>query len=210
MKKITTNKLQVYDSDNSTLRKEFYNDGFQNYEWNDVMPSGDWVDALGGSMPDITTHTIGGIGFNYKSFDGVGTEERFCSSFEIMHNIDIDILNSGVVMADIHTHGTASTSGSGVVKIFFDIVYSPINSAPYLWGTFSVLIPVNNERYYHKVVGVELPKPTGGYNIGDIIKVRYRRTPDDIEDTYTADWLFEQCAMHFPINSNGSRQRYIK
>lgn len=182
-------------------------------EYDDILPGMGWVDAAGGAAPDTAAHTIAGIAVNFKAFDGNVTTEAMTNAFEITHAIDIYALNRATapLLAEIHTHGMAATTGSGVVKIFYDLVYQPVNAAPIAWGTYSNLITINaNEQYWHKLGGVELPKPTSGYNIGDQIIVKYYRVPTDVQDTYAGDWLFKQCAMHMPLNSNGSRQRYVK
>lgn len=187
--------------------------GFVRDEYDDILPGMGWVDAAGGAAPDTAAHTIAGIAVNFKAFDGGTTTEAMTNAFEITHAIDIDALNRATdpLIAEIHTHGMAATTGSGVVKIFYDLVYQPVNAAPIAWGTFSNLITINaNEQYWHKLGGVELTKPSSGYNIGDQIIVKYYRVPTDAQDTYAGDWLFKQCALHMPLNSNGSRQRYVK
>lgn len=187
--------------------------GFQLSQYNDVLPSTEFIPAQGAAAPDVTAHTIGNISMNFRSFDGGNTEEAMTANFEVLHGVDIDSLNrtTNPLLAEIHTHGMPSTTGAGVVKIFFDLVYQPVDAAPIVWNTFSTLITIKaNQQYFHKLGGVELPKPTGGYNIGDNIIVKYRRTPTDSEDTYAGDWLFKQCAFHLPVNSNGSRLRYKK
>lgn len=192
---------------------EIYTYGFGGPLYDDILPSNAFVPASGGAAPDVTTHTIGGVAMNYHSFDGGNTEETMTGTFEVLHGVDIAALNraSAPLLAEIHTHGMASTTGSGVVKIFFDLVYHPVDAAPIAWGTFSCLITISaNQQYFHKIRGAELTKPSSGYNIGDTMVVKYRRTPTDSEDTYTGDWLFKQCAFHFPFIANGSRQRYIQ
>lgn len=187
--------------------------GFQTSQYDDILPSQDWTPANGGAAPDIAAHTIGGVSVNFRAFDGGNTEESMANVFEILHNIDVDGLNrvTAPLLAEIHTHGMPSTALSGVVKIFYDLVYQPVNSAPIAWGTFSNLITINaSEQYFHKLGGITFAKPTSGFSIGDQLIVKYRRTPTDAEDTYAGDWLFMQCALHMPINSNGSRQRYVK
>jgi hypothetical protein len=181
--------------------------------YDDIQPSAEFTPAVGGTAPDVVTHSIGGVGVNLRSFDGNNTEEAMTANFEILHGVDIDSLNrsSEPLLAEIHTHGMPSTNAAGVVKIFFDLVYQPANAAPIAWGTVSTLITISaNQQYFHKIQGVELTKPSSGYNIGDMILVKYRRTPSDTEDTYADDWLFKQCAMHLPFNTIGSRTRYIK
>ena len=185
--------------------------GFQSAQYDDILPSSEWAPASGGTAPDTATHTIGGMAANYKAFDGGTTEESMVSSFEILHAVDVASLNAETLKMEIHTHGMPATTGSGDVKIFYDLVYQPVNAAPIAWGTYSNIITISaNQQYYHKLGGVELTKPSSGYQIGDQIIVKYRRTPSDAQDTYAGDWLFMQCAMHAPMNSNGSRQRYVK
>jgi hypothetical protein len=196
---------------NDITVEEVDSNGFNAVRYEDILPTSAWVDAPGGAAPDIVTYTIGGISYNFKSFDGGNTTEAMTNAFEILHGVDINSLNAETIALEIHHHGFASTTGAGNVKIFFDLVYFPINAAPITWGTFSVILTVSaNQLYYHKVVGVELPKPSSGYNIGDKILCKYSRVPSDAEDTYGSDWVFMQCALHAPINSNGSRQRYVK
>jgi len=48
------------------------------------------------------------------------------------------------------------------------------------------------------------------YTLGDKIRFNLRRSPADTEDTYAADIIFEQIAMHVQIDTLGSRQRYTK
>lgn len=180
-------------------------------KWDDVLPSDDWQPASGGAAPDVVTHTVGGSSTNYRGFDGNNTEEVMANRFELLHDINFTCLNDESHQPDIHIHGLPSTTGSGVVKMFFDLVYLPLNGAPIAWGTFSTLITVNaNEQYYHKLGYVLLTKPSSGYNIGDIVQVRLRRTPTDAQDTYAGDFLFLQCAMHFPKDGSGSNMPYSK
>jgi len=60
------------------------------------------------------------------------------------------------------------------------------------------------------MAGVELPVPSGGYQIGDLIKFNIRRTPTTTGDDYGADFLLYKVALHVPSDGNGSRQRYFK
>ena len=136
------------------------------------------------------THTIAGVSVNFKSFDGVNTTEAMTNAFEITHSIDIDALNREVnpIMAEIHTHGMPSTAVGGVVKINYDLVYQPVNSAPISLAPLSNLITIEaGQQYWHKLGGVEIPKPSSGYSIGDHIIVRYYRVPTDAKDTYPGD-----------------------
>jgi hypothetical protein len=67
-----------------------------------------------------------------------------------------------------------------------------------------------NQQYFHKLSGVELPVPAGGYQVGGMIDFLLRRNPADTADTYPNDAIFLQFAMHVPTDGDGSRQRYTK
>jgi len=95
--------------------------------------------------------------------------------------------------------------------MFLDWCYIPVYGAPIAQTSLSMDFTISaNEQYYHKVAGVELPKPSSGYSIGDKILFTVRRTPTDAADTYASDFIFSKCAMHVPVDTLGSRQRYIK
>ena len=51
---------------------------------------------------------------------------------------------------------------------------------------------------------------TTGFSLGGKIGFNLRRSPAGVNDTYGADALFEQIAMHVEIDTLGSRQRYVK
>jgi hypothetical protein len=99
---------------------EVYTYGFGGPLYDDIQPAGEFVPASGGAAPDVTTHTIGGIAMNFRSFDGGTTEETMTGNFEVLHGVDVDGLNRATapLLAEVHTHGMPSTTGSGVVKIF--------------------------------------------------------------------------------------------
>lgn len=46
--------------------------------------------------------------------------------------------------------------------------------------------------------------------VNEVIGFNIRRTPSDSEDTYVADALLEQVALHIPVDTLGSRQIYTK
>ena len=206
----STNVIELYNSDN-VLVKKIDTNGFSNYEFEDVLPNAEWINSGGWAAPDTGTYTIWGIQYLYKNFDWTATTESMSNTYEILHWIDIASLNADIVLPEIHTHWMASTTTSGNVKIFFNLTYQPVNSAPVSRWTFSTLITINaNGQYFHRLWWVILTKPTGWFNVWDHILVQYSRVPTDVQDTYAWDWIFMQCALHMPFNSDWSRQRYAK
>ena len=206
----TTNIIEGYDSDN-TLRYKIDTNGFELIQFDDLLPSSQWIPTSGGAAPDQVAYTIGGVNYSFWSFDGGSTTEQMTNYFEIIHGIDVGVLNANTVLAEVHTHGFASTTGSGNVRIMIDLLYMPVNAAPIAYSPLyiDINIPANGQ-YWHRLGGVEFAKPSSGFTIGDKILLRYSRVPQASEDTYNADWAFMQCALHMPFNSKGSRQRYVK
>jgi len=189
--------------------------GFTRIEYRDEYPGDDWSTPQGaGSTPSVANVTIGGLLYRTRQFAG-NAENQMSNKFEIPHDMDIDRVNAGLVAVEFHDHFTPTTNDAGVVKWFFDWMYAPVSNGsplpPLAMSTLSFLQTISvNTQHHHYVAGVELPIPAGGYNIGDIIRFNIRRTPADAQDTYNAPVIFDKCALHVPINSMGSRQRYIK
>lgn len=201
---------KLLDSDGNVVE---YTDseGFHQIRYRDEYANGDWVNSGGGAAPDIVTHTVGGVTKNYSCYDGGNTEESKGNQFEMAHDVAYTAVNAGTVKLEVHAHIRPSTNTAGVARFYMDWSYSPANSAPLAQGSLPIDFIINsNELYFHKLAGVELPIPVGGYSLGGMIDFRFRRTPTDPIDTYPDDILFLQFAMHVPIDGGGSRQRYVK
>ena len=207
---LKTNSLEVY-SENGDLKEKINSEGFYTVRHRDEYTSGEWVAPSGSPAPDSVTVTIGGIPYMMLAYDGGSTEERKSNQFEIPHDLAIDLVNAETEKIEVHTHFLPSSNSAGVVKWFFDWVYLPPMGAaiPQTSLSFSYDIPVN-KQYNHFLCGIELPIPTGGFEIGGVILFSIRRTPSDAGDTYPSDALLLKVALHVPSDGNGSRQRYIK
>lgn len=156
------------------------------------------------ASPDNVNVVIGGVNRRIRAYDGNNTEERMSGSFEIPH----DYKEGGTI--EVHVHWRPSDNNSGNVKWFFDWEYSGVNEAPDAQSTLSVTGAVNtNEQHVHKITAIG-NLPANGYTLGDKIGFNLRRTPSDSEDTYGSDALFEQVALHIPVDTLGSRQIYVK
>jgi hypothetical protein len=162
------------------------------------------VPAAGGAAPDSVAHTIGGVARQLYSFDGNATVEILSGSFEIPHDWKVDS------EIEIHIHWRPSTTGTGNVEWHFDWEYSTPQGAPVPKTALSgvATIPAA-QQYWHKLDQIGLINATG-FSLGGKIGFNLRRSPSGINDTYGADALLEQIAMHVEIDTLGSRQRYIK
>ncbi len=184
--------------------------GFQCIRYRDEYPSGQWNLPTGAAAPDNVAVTLGGVIYNVLAFDGGTTEEKQSNQFEIAHDLALTELNAETLKIEIHAHILPSSNNSGVAKLFVDWAYLPINGVAISQTALEISYTINaNELNYHKIGGVEIPKPTGGFHLGDIIFFTLRRTPTGT-DTYPDDIYLLQCAMHVPTNDFGSRQRYVK
>jgi hypothetical protein len=205
------NKLEVYDTNETTLREFIDHNGFKQIRYRDEYVGTDWINPLGGPAPDDVNATIGGVVTRVQSYDGGTTEERKGNSFEIPHDLALDEVNAGTEFIEWHVHYMPSTNDAGDIKWFLDYCYiPPFGAAIPQTAAFTVDTINANEQYVHKITGVQLPAPAGGFGIGGIILFNLRRTPTDTDDTYAADALLIKTALHVPINDFGSRQRYIK
>lgn len=186
--------------------------GFLRVEYDDVFPGSVWEVPAGATAPDIESVTIAGLPLRLRAFAGAGTAETMSNSWEIVHGVAVDALNAGTLKLEGHIHGSASTADAGTVVMQISaILRHGNNGAAVSLGTARCVFTVAaNQQYYMKIAGGEFTAPVGGYDIGDIINFNVFRNPADSADTYTSDFLFDQCALHAPFDSRGSRQRYIK
>ena len=214
--KIKANRLEVYDENDTTLRDYIDSEGFKQVRYRDEYAGGAWLNPTGGAAPDLVTVVIGGVSTQKYSFDGNNTEERLANSFEIAHDIPIDLVNDLTLKLEWHVHARPSSNNAGVVKWFFDWSYTPppvegVAQSPIAMTTLTCLQTIAaNSQYKHVLCGTEMPVPLGGYQIGGIISFNLRRTPTDSQDTYGYDILLIKTALHVPTDDRGSRQRYIK
>jgi hypothetical protein len=179
-------------------------------EYKDEYVASDYLFPTGGAPPDLQNVTIGGVVTRMYGFDGGSTTEWMANSFEINHDADIVSLNAETVKLEWHVHFLPSTNDAGVVEWSLEYCYVPLDGAAISQTTkvASKTVAINSELK-HLIAMVELPKPASGFNIGDLIIFNIKRIPTGT-DTYPADALFIKCALHMPVNSAGSRQRYIK
>ena len=208
---IESNFIKIYDLDGVTLREFIDHNGFKSIRYRDEYVGGNWVNAGGLAAPDTVDVSIGGINTRMLSFDGNNIEERISNNFEIPHDIALDEVNNEAEVIEWHVHFMASTNKSGTIKWFLDYCYIPANGTPISQTSlvcYQVILA--NEQHVHHLAGAELPVPSSGVNIGDIITFNLRRTPTDVKDTYPDDVLLIKTALHVPINDFGSRQRYVK
>lgn len=170
--------------------------------YDDFIPSVT-VFASGAASPDIVTHTIQSVLGAYWCFDGANTEERLTVKIEMYHGYKIgtDI--------EVHVHCMPSDNNTGDVVWYFDYFYSKVNAASSAGGTISKQFTVTSNSQYNDYT-VSLGTISGtGLNIGDFIIGTLRRTPTS-PDTYGADMLVKQIAVHCQMDTIGSRQRYVK
>lgn len=92
----------------------------------------------------------------------------------------------------------------------FNLSFTP--RTPQIGGTLSVVVQISaNTQYYDytRTIGIISGATISGMTIGDFVVGSFRRTPTGA-DTYGGEILLKQVAAHVELNSNGSRQRYIK
>jgi len=183
--------------------------------YRDEYPSHPWVAAGANAAPDQENHTIGGVPRRVWCFNGTTTEESLSSSFEIPHDYAYYPVEGLYLPIEVHAHIRPSTAGSGDIKLFFTWEYSPPQGAPKTHTTQSILSfikSVDNQQYHNLIVSftTDLPQDEFNFELGGKIGFAVTRAPTDSEDTYGADMILEQIAMHVPVSDMGSRGIYTK
>jgi hypothetical protein len=186
--------------------------GFRRVEYDDIMPGSSWVTPQGATAPDPVTVTLDGVAVRVLAFDGGTTVETMSNSWEILHGVAVELVNSGTLKMEAHVHGSCSTDDAGVVVMQIQMVHRAANNGPPVaLPTVRCVFDVPaNSGCHMKTAGAEFDPPVAGFHIGDIINFNVFRDPTDEDDTYTGDFLFDQCALHAPFDGRGSRQRYVR
>jgi len=160
--------------------------------------------ATGNSAPDLINFYGQGniIG---RSFDGGSTLEQLYGGGELLHfykeNGDVSF----------HVHWMPSTATAGTVKWFLEYTWYNMESLPQqpIVNTISVLDQAGGVAWFPRVVA--FPDISGqGKKTGSHFRFRIYRNPSDVEDTYPNDAAFDSAGLHVPVDSNGSRQIFIK
>jgi len=174
--------------------------------WRDEYPV-NILEAGAAAAPSLTNVTIGNVLRRMWGFTQNG-EDRLSGSFEIPH----DMLISETILPELHIHWRPAGTGTGTVVWFIDWEYSPPNAAAIPMTTLEVeaVIDSNKQNWHILNSFGHLPLPAGGYIIGGKIGFNLRRNGGVGQDNYGALALFEQVALHIPVDTQGSRQIYVK
>lgn len=180
--------------------------------WRDEYVASDYFAPQGANAPDIVNITVGGVTTRKYAFDGVNTTEKLGNGFEIQHDIDISQVNDGTLNLEQHIHCCASDTASGTATFVTNWCLLKVGGAIITGSniTASVYFDGTQQPYCNSLLGGDLVTPTEGYGIGDLIEFTITRDPSLASDTYTSDVIFYKAALHVPVDTNGSRQRYVK
>ena len=160
--------------------------------------------GTGNSAPDLINF-YGQGNIVGRSFDGNSTLEQLFGGGELIHSYK----ENGDVY--FHVHWMPSTASTGVVKWFLEYSWYNMESSPEqpTVNTISVLDEAGSVAWFPHVVA--FPIISGqGKKIGSHFRFRFYRNPSDAQDTYLDDAALDSVGLHVPINSNGSRQIFIK
>jgi hypothetical protein len=180
--------------------------------YRDEYVGGAYFVPSGANAPDEVNVTIGGVSTKKYSFDGVTTLEKLGNTFEIAHDVALAQVNAGTLHIELHIHFAPSDNvTTGTAKFTVDWALIKAQGAPVAGTQVSITKAITTNKQYHNLIeGVNLPVPTGNFDVGDLIEFTISRNPADSGDTYGADIIFYKTALHVPIDMLGSRQPYIK
>lgn len=160
--------------------------------------------GTGASAPDLI-NVFGTGGIKGLGFDGNVTLEQVYGGGEMLHDY-----KEGTDIS-FHVHWMPTTNTAGDVK--WNLEYSWYNAetdaeipAP---QTISVVQSSGGDDWKAHVI--EFPTISGiGKKIGSHLKFRFYRNPSDGADTYPDDAVLDSIGVHYQVDSDGSRQLYIK
>ena len=177
--------------------------------WRDEYVGGDWGNAAGNAAPSFATYTIAGIAYRKKALDA---NDARTNCFEIPH--DMMLTDEPTLQPEVHIHLRPTTNATGTVILFFEPEWSKANSGgtlkdpealPEMSATLTITTGSSNFPHYVVSFG---KLPVRDYNIGDLIGFRVSRRTG--QGTYTDDIIIEKLALHVPVDTQGSRQIYVK
>jgi len=198
---------------------EFSTEGFfraygKAVAYRDEYPSHPFVTPARRYSPDEEEHDIAGIERSVLCFAGTGLNtEQVSSSFEIPHDYAY-YPDLGVYLPiESHAHFRPTTAGTGDIKLILDWEYSAPQGAPAAGGTEFFVVSVDDQQYYNLIESFTTDMFDGkAFNpeLGGKLGFSLSRDPTDAADTYGADVILEQVALHVPVNDAGSKEPYEK
>lgn len=180
--------------------------------YRDEYVGGIYFVPQGANAPDEVNVTIGGVVTKKYAFDGVNTVEKLGNTFEIAHDVDVGSINAGTENLQQHIHiGPSNATSTGTAKFFVDWCLVKSQGAPITGTQISITVDITaSQQYYNLISGSTLPTTSEDFAIGDLIEFTLTRNYDDAGDTYPADVIFYKTALHVPMDTQGSRQLYVK
>ena len=180
--------------------------------YRDEYVGGQYFTPQGSSAPDQVNVTIGGVVTRKYAFDGVNTTEKLGNTHEIPHDVAVGEIASGDEEIEFHIHMAPSDNTTeGIVRWVVDWALIKSQGAPIAGTQVEITQSISAGTQYHNIIkGVALPTASEDFAIGDLIEFTISRDPTDAGDTYGADILFYKNALHVPMNTQGSRQMYVK
>jgi hypothetical protein len=181
--------------------KDIANSGFHSISlWDDIIIMPESLGS-GASSPDLTTFS--GTILAY-AFDGNVTSEQLYGGFEIPHTY-----KEGTTLRP-HIHWSPSNANAGNVKWKLDYVICDKNTGGFTSpATISAIQETGSQSLKNNVVEFDIISGTD-IRIGCIVKFRLYRDPTDVNDTYASDAFLLSLGIHHEVNSDGSRQVFIK
>jgi len=179
--------------------------------WRDEYVGSDWGNATGNAAPAFGTYTIGGIAYRKISLDA---NDARTNCFEIPH--DMVLSEEEALQPEVHAHIRPTNDSTGTVILFFEPEWSKANTSganpvtnPEALAemTATLTIAAGSSNFPHYVLSFG-KLPVKAYNIGDLIGFKVSRKTG--QGTYTSDIIIEKLALHVPVDTNGSRQIYVK
>ncbi len=106
-----------------------------------------------------------------------------------------------------HLHWSPTTTNTGNVRWCMEYTWIDINGTFPNTSTVVILDAGDGTAYKHQIASFA---SFAGKNISSIVVVRLYRDASHVDDTYTGDAAALEFDVHYPIDTLGSRQEFIK
>ncbi len=173
---------------------------FESSKWDDLRFPASGITLAGLTAPPGTQEDTGLL-----LFDGVDTNETIAGAAEMPHAW------KAATVVKPHVHWSKTTDAAGDVVWFFRYRTWGKDGLVSAWsspvaGTDVFTVGADQKQYLATFGDIDM----AGLVLSDAIHWQMGRLPGDAGDTYEADALLHFVDFHYQIDSNGSRQEFIK
>ncbi|MEZ5069614.1 MAG: hypothetical protein R2751_01260 [Bacteroidales bacterium] len=154
--------------------------------------------------PSLSTFLNGTLVYSFADEGSNSNEEQVYFTVQVAH-----MWKEGSTLYP-HVHFAPATSGTGTIRWGLEYTWANVNATFPATTTIYAEASASGTAHQHQVIGfsTDLTPDANQDEISSMLVCRLFR--DSSVDTYTGDVLFLQFDIHMEMNSEGSREPWIK